>query len=96
MLVIVIASLSCPPPLPCLHPVQHYRNVCVEYECEVHRISTPAEEEHSWPLLVELTNGKTIGCDLVVSATGVLPNTTALIDKTGASVSMCICVKAFV
>lgn len=28
-----------------------------------------------WPLYVELTNGKVYGCDLVVSATGVVPNT---------------------
>ena len=27
-----------------------------------------------WPVYVLLTNGKTYGCDLVVSATGVLPN----------------------
>lgn len=29
----------------------------------------------SWPVYVQLTNGKTFGCDLVVSATGVVPNT---------------------
>lgn len=29
----------------------------------------------SWPLHVQLTNGKTFGCDFVVSATGVVPNT---------------------
>uniref|UniRef100_A0A3B4ZIR2 Pyridine nucleotide-disulfide oxidoreductase domain-containing protein 1 n=1 Tax=Stegastes partitus TaxID=144197 RepID=A0A3B4ZIR2_9TELE len=28
----------------------------------------------SWPVYVQLTNGKTFGCDLVVSATGVVPN----------------------
>ena len=27
-----------------------------------------------WPVYVQLTNGKTYGCDLVVSATGVVPN----------------------
>ena len=27
-----------------------------------------------WPVYVHLTNGKTYGCDLVVSATGVIPN----------------------
>lgn len=28
-----------------------------------------------WPVYVHLTNGKTYGCDVVVSATGVVPNT---------------------
>ena len=27
-----------------------------------------------WPVYVQLTNGKAYGCDLVVSATGVVPN----------------------
>lgn len=27
-----------------------------------------------WPLYVELTNGKIIGCDLMIEATGVQPN----------------------
>uniref|UniRef100_A0A673BJF4 Pyridine nucleotide-disulfide oxidoreductase domain-containing protein 1 n=1 Tax=Sphaeramia orbicularis TaxID=375764 RepID=A0A673BJF4_9TELE len=31
--------------------------------------------EGSWPVYVQLTNGKTFGCDFVVSATGVVPNT---------------------
>lgn len=30
--------------------------------------------EGSWPVYVRLTNGKTFGCDFVVSATGVVPN----------------------
>ena len=34
-----------------------------------------------WPVYVELTNGKTIGCDLVVSATGVVPNTSAFVGS---------------
>uniref|UniRef100_A0A3Q3QDB4 Pyridine nucleotide-disulfide oxidoreductase domain-containing protein 1 n=1 Tax=Monopterus albus TaxID=43700 RepID=A0A3Q3QDB4_MONAL len=29
----------------------------------------------SWPVYIQLTNGKTFGCDFVVSATGVVPNT---------------------
>lgn len=29
----------------------------------------------SWPVYVQLTNGKTYGCDVVISATGVVPNT---------------------
>jgi len=28
-----------------------------------------------WPVYVELTNGHVYGCDFVVSATGVTPNT---------------------
>jgi len=31
--------------------------------------------EGSWPVYIQLTNGKTFGCDFVVSATGVVPNT---------------------
>ncbi len=60
------------------------RDVSVEYKCEVKRILTkeeyftnnPSEEEskEDWPIYVELTNGKTFGCDFVVSATGVEPS----------------------
>lgn len=32
----------------------------------------------SWPLMATLTNGVEIGCDFVVSATGVEPNTGVL------------------
>ena len=28
-----------------------------------------------WPVYMELTNGKVYGCDFVISATGVVPNT---------------------
>ena len=34
-----------------------------------------------WPVYVELTNGRTVGCDLVVSATGVVPNTLAFANN---------------
>lgn len=63
------------------------RRVSVEYQCEVERIFTSeellnspqqtprAESVGSWPVYVQLTNGKTFGCDFVVSATGVVPNT---------------------
>ena len=27
-----------------------------------------------WPVYVRLTNGKLYGCDLIISATGVIPN----------------------
>lgn len=52
------------PPLPI--------EIQVKYECEVLRITNPVNEE--WPVLVELTNGETVNCDLVISATGVIPN----------------------
>ncbi|XP_053718517.1 pyridine nucleotide-disulfide oxidoreductase domain-containing protein 1 [Synchiropus splendidus] len=60
------------------------RRVSVEYECEVEKIistdealncSPQTETSGSWPVSVQLTNGKTFGCDFVVSATGVIPNT---------------------
>ena len=34
-----------------------------------------------WPVYVELTNGRRFGCDLVVSATGVVPNTLAFANN---------------
>ncbi|XP_067110273.1 pyridine nucleotide-disulfide oxidoreductase domain-containing protein 1 [Osmerus mordax] len=60
--------------------------VTVEYQCEVEKIYTHQEwlqSKHaphttdavSWKVYVQLTNGKTFGCDFIVSATGVVPNT---------------------
>ncbi|XP_037551537.1 pyridine nucleotide-disulfide oxidoreductase domain-containing protein 1 [Nematolebias whitei] len=66
---------------------QASRRVSVEYQCEVdqifsfeERLRSPQqtlnpESDGSWPVYVQLTNGKTFGCDFVVSATGVVPNT---------------------
>ncbi|XP_042367173.1 pyridine nucleotide-disulfide oxidoreductase domain-containing protein 1 isoform X1 [Plectropomus leopardus] len=63
------------------------RRVSLEYQCEVEKIFTSEEllsspqktlrpeNEGSWPVYIQLTNGKTFGCDFVVSATGVVPNT---------------------
>lgn len=63
------------------------RRVTVEYQCEVEKIITsddlhncPDESLNpdnvgSWPVYIKLTNSKTYGCDFVVSATGVVPNT---------------------
>uniref|UniRef100_S4RLV9 Pyridine nucleotide-disulfide oxidoreductase domain-containing protein 1 n=1 Tax=Petromyzon marinus TaxID=7757 RepID=S4RLV9_PETMA len=34
-----------------------------------------------WPVYARLTNGRTFGCDLVVSATGVVPNVAAIIAR---------------
>lgn len=39
-----------------------------------------ASGSESWPLYVKLSNNKIYGCDLVISATGVLPNTQNLKD----------------
>lgn len=51
----------------------------VEYECEIARILNASERKEfdpteEWSVYVELTNGKIIGCDFIVSATGVIPN----------------------
>ncbi|XP_078098619.1 pyridine nucleotide-disulfide oxidoreductase domain-containing protein 1 isoform X1 [Sander vitreus] len=63
------------------------RRVSLEYQCEVEKIFTSEEllnspqqtlqleNVGSWPVYIQLTNGKTFGCDFVVSATGVVPNT---------------------
>ena len=40
-----------------------------------HLISFSSLSVGSWPVYIQLTNGKTFGCDFVVSATGVVPNT---------------------
>ncbi|KOC70524.1 Pyridine nucleotide-disulfide oxidoreductase domain-containing protein 1 [Habropoda laboriosa] len=53
--------------------------VQVEYECEILKILNELEEKEfdpmqEWSTYVELTNGKIIGCDFIVSATGVIPN----------------------
>ncbi|TRY58378.1 hypothetical protein DNTS_018475 [Danionella cerebrum] len=60
--------------------------VQIEYECEFEQIYSQQQLSHSgyssekselgeWPAYVRLTNGKIYGCDFVVSATGVVPNT---------------------
>uniref|UniRef100_A0AAX7UF49 Pyridine nucleotide-disulfide oxidoreductase domain-containing protein 1 n=1 Tax=Astatotilapia calliptera TaxID=8154 RepID=A0AAX7UF49_ASTCA len=80
----------CPPvlmnPLTLLAFAQVSHRVSVEYQCEVEKIFT-CEELHKspeqtlrpelgdWPVYVRLTNAQTFGCDFVVSATGVVPNT---------------------
>ena len=38
---------------------------------------------HPWPVYVLLRNGRVFGCDLVVSATGVSPNTSGLVGPQG-------------
>uniref|UniRef100_A0A3Q4ICC2 Pyridine nucleotide-disulfide oxidoreductase domain-containing protein 1 n=1 Tax=Neolamprologus brichardi TaxID=32507 RepID=A0A3Q4ICC2_NEOBR len=69
-----------------LRGAQEVRSCMLEYQCEVEKIFT-CEELHKspeqtlrtelgdWPVYVRLTNAQTFGCDFVVSATGVVPNT---------------------
>ncbi|XP_042909958.1 pyridine nucleotide-disulfide oxidoreductase domain-containing protein 1 isoform X2 [Parasteatoda tepidariorum] len=72
------------------------RNVHVEYECEVKNIHSRDEflqqdlkeitfqtskSKNIWPVYVELTNGSVFGCDFVISATGVIPNTSLLLKN---------------
>ncbi|XP_033227232.1 pyridine nucleotide-disulfide oxidoreductase domain-containing protein 1 [Belonocnema kinseyi] len=54
--------------------------VKVEYQCEVSSISSESKdsEEVKWPIYADLTNGERVGCDLIVSATGVIPNANLL------------------
>lgn len=52
----------------------------VEYECEVTKILSSSEatsrsdQSKQYPVYVQLSNGKVIGADFIVSATGVTPN----------------------
>lgn len=55
------------------------RKVSVEYQCQVSSILEPREiddesREENWPVYAKLTNDKTVGCDFIISATGVSPN----------------------
>ncbi|GAB6020145.1 Pyridine nucleotide-disulfide oxidoreductase domain-containing protein 1 [Chamberlinius hualienensis] len=46
------------------------------------KISSQSDSDSlSWPVYIELTNGKIYGCDFVVSATGVIPNVSNLALK---------------
>ena len=49
------------------------KNIKIEYNCEVKHIQLQADNE--WPVRVVLTSGKIVQCDMVVSATGVVPST---------------------
>ncbi|XP_067001513.2 pyridine nucleotide-disulfide oxidoreductase domain-containing protein 1 [Anabrus simplex] len=57
--------------------------VSIEYECEVKKV-LDSKDMHSigedWPVYAELTNGKIVGCDFIVSATGVIPNSSMFVD----------------
>lgn len=70
------------------------RKVHVEYECEIKEIFTPEELKErnlevdepigcsylncEWPVYVCFRNGKFYGCDFIVSATGVIPNSCSI------------------
>uniref|UniRef100_A0A0K8SBP7 Pyridine nucleotide-disulfide oxidoreductase domain-containing protein 1 n=2 Tax=Lygus hesperus TaxID=30085 RepID=A0A0K8SBP7_LYGHE len=58
-------------------------NVSIEYSCEVKNV---LDGDDAWPVYVELTNDKLVGCDVIVSATGVVPNVDIFKDC-GAAVS---------
>ncbi|PNF30166.1 Pyridine nucleotide-disulfide oxidoreductase domain-containing protein 1 [Cryptotermes secundus] len=61
------------------------RKVTVEYETEVKEIRPRADSRdsggESWAINVHLTNGKIYGCDFIVSATGVVPNSSVFSES---------------
>jgi len=56
--------------------------------------------DNVWPIYVELTNGRIYGCDFIVSATGVTPNTEWLLRennfKTGSDGGLLVSVAHFI
>lgn len=53
------------------------KSVQIEYQAEVLKVIESHENpdfKEKWPVYVKLTNEKIIGCDIIVSATGVIPN----------------------
>lgn len=56
----------------------------IEFRSQVEEITNePTDASYQddgvgWDMYVKLTNGKTYGCDFIVSATGVIPNTSFL------------------
>lgn len=54
----------------------------VQFECELRSVRVEQDNQDSdgatWPVWAMLTNGIDVGCDFVVSATGVKPNTDIL------------------
>lgn len=54
----------------------------VQFECELCSVRSVQDRQDSdgaaWPVWAMLTNGTDVGCDFVVSATGVKPNTDVL------------------
>ncbi|KAL1457684.1 hypothetical protein WDU94_007887 [Cyamophila willieti] len=62
-----------------LHGVARDTHIVIEYACEVERIVDAEETDTSCNVYVKLTNGKTLACDIVVSAIGVVPNSNILV-----------------
>ena len=65
------------------------KRVHVEYDCDIKELQEKSVEtgdlgeltkyeDADWNVYVELSNGKVVGCDFVVSATGVVPNSDAI------------------
>lgn len=51
------------------------KNVQILYETECTEVrKAKPDEEKDWPVFAQLNNGMEIGCDLIISATGVVPN----------------------
>lgn len=63
------------------------KNISIEYESEIKSITDekPKEMLHSetecWPVYVTMQSGKIIGCDFIVSATGVSPTVPVLMEQ---------------
>ncbi|KAK9510813.1 hypothetical protein O3M35_005519 [Rhynocoris fuscipes] len=54
--------------------LEHNKKVTVEYCCELKKLVPDSDMiDKEWPVYAELTNGKIIGCDFIISATGVEP-----------------------
>lgn len=59
---------------------QSDRSVQIEYDCTVVSVCNHTAGKEKWPLYITLSNGKIIGCDILISATGVVPNTERFTD----------------
>lgn len=60
------------------------KNILTPEEYQQRNLTT--SEETSWPVYVELTNGKIFGCDFVVSAIGVTPNIELLLKSANVTI----------
>lgn len=50
------------------------KRICETVESNTNSQQTNEFADGKWPLFVELTNGEFVGCDLLIEATGVRPN----------------------
>ncbi|XP_053318375.1 pyridine nucleotide-disulfide oxidoreductase domain-containing protein 1 [Spea bombifrons] len=53
---------------------EEFERLNITASCPPSQGHGPSPEAATWPVYVQLNNGKTYGCDFVVSATGVVPN----------------------